>query len=307
MKHLELHNILPEARGAVVTLGNFDGVHIGHQHMLETTMVKAQEQGCPSLVIVFEPQPLEYFSSTPPARITHFDEKCEQLAKFNPDYLLCLPFNAELANLSPEAFVQSLFVDTLGVQHVVVGDDFRFGKDRAGDFAGLEALGQAHGFTIQGVGSIMEGGQRVSSTRIREALASGDFPLAASLLNRPYAMAGTVQQGDKRGRQLGYPTANIDPQRRVLPLQGVFAVKVHGLGQQPLLGMANIGTRPTVDGRKTLLEVNIFNFDQDIYGQKLNIEFCHKIRNEQRFESLDALMAQIQADHLAVESYFHHG
>lgn len=290
-----------------VTLGNFDGVHRGHQRMLTQLVDQAKAQGKTSMVIVFEPQPQEFFSKTPPARLTTFEEKCAIFEELGVDCVFPLVFDEEMAALSAEDFVKNILVDTLHIGHILVGDDFRFGRERQGDLALLQQLGTQYGFTSEGLGSIIDGSERISSTAIRAALKEGDFEHANRLLGRPYSMRGVVQQGDQRGRLLGFPTANIDPNRRVLPLSGVFAVKVHGLGATSVFGMANLGTRPTVDGLKTLLEVNLFDFDRTIYGQPIEVEFCHKIRNEQRFESLDALKAQISTDKTAVESYFHHG
>lgn len=307
MQQLTLESIKPGHQGAAVTLGNFDGVHLGHQAMIHKMVAQAKQQGSASMVIVFEPQPLEYFSDNPPARLTNFSEKCAIFEALGVDLVLSLDFNAELASMSAEAFVEKILVGMLKISHVWVGDDFKFGQDRRGDLLLLERLGKAHGFTSEGLGSIMVGLERVSSTRIREALKASQFELAAQGLGRPYRMRGLVEAGDQRGRLLGYPTANLDPKRKTLPFTGVFAVKVYGLNEQPLLGMANLGTRPTVDGKKTLLEVHLFDFNQSIYGLCLEIEFCQKIRNEQRFESLAALTAQLQADHLAVERFFHHG
>lgn len=287
----------------IATLGNFDGVHLGHQHMIKRVVELAKQQGSPSIVIVFEPQPLEYFSEDPPARLTTFHEKSVMFRSLGVDQVYCLDFNVEMASLSAESFVQDILAKRFSIGHLVVGDDFRFGHQKQGDLALLQALGAVHGFTSEGVGSIMVGSERVSSTGIREALKSGNLALAAQWLGRSYSMRGIVQKGDQRGRLLGYPTANLEPARVKVPLTGVFAVTVPGLGR----GMANLGTRPTVDGFKTLLEVNIFDFNQSIYGQEIEVVFCHKIRDEQRFESLEALKAQIQADHTAVESYFHHG
>lgn len=306
MRRLTLENITQAHRGAVATLGNFDGVHLGHQQMVQTVVQMSKAAQHPSMVILFEPQPLEYFSPTPPARLTTLDEKCALFEPLGVDYVLCLDFNAALASQTAEAFITTVLGQALAVTHVLVGDDFRFGKDRQGDLALLNILGPQCGFTSSGLGSIMDEGVRVSSTGIREALAAGDFTRAQRWLGRPYTMRGVVQEGDKRGRLIGYPTANIAPGRVVVPFKGVYAVKVHGL-DKTYWGMANLGTRPTVDGQKTLLEVHIFDFDEIIYGKSLEVEFCRKIRDEQRFSSLDALKTQIQADHIAVESYFHHG
>jgi riboflavin kinase/FMN adenylyltransferase len=290
----------------IATLGNFDGVHVGHQQMIKTLVERANKANVPSMVIVFEPQPLEFLSDNPPARLTTFHEKSVIFKQMGVDQIHCLEFNQDLALMSPEDFIQSILSESLHIQHLVVGDDVHFGHQKRGDLALLQALGPQYGFTTEGLGSIMVGSERVSSTAVREALKAGNLARAEQLLGRPYSMRGVVQAGDQRGRLMGYPTANIDPARVRVPLTGVFAVKVlrHC---DPEIGMANLGTRPTIGGLKTLLEVNIFDFNESIYGQEIEVEFCHKIRDEQRFESMEALIAQIKADKLAVESYFHHG
>lgn len=287
-------------------MGNFDGVHIGHQAMIRHMVGKARALNAPAIVIVFEPQPAEFFVSEPPARLTTFAEKCEAMAPLGVDAVLCLTFDKAMADLSAEDFVKTILVDTLRVKHVLVGDDFRFGHDRAGDYALLSSLGEAFGFTSEAMQSIMGDGFRVSSTQVRATLKTGDFEAAARLLGRPYHITGRVVHGDERGRLLGYPTANIEPGRKVLPLRGVFAVKVQVLGRE-YKGMANVGTRPTVDGLKTLVEVNLFDFNESIYDQSINIIFCAKMREEQRFSSVDELKAQLNVDKTQVKAYFTHG
>jgi riboflavin kinase/FMN adenylyltransferase len=318
----------------IATLGNFDGVHLGHQQMIKTLVERAKEANVPSMVIVFEPQPLEFLSDNPPARLTTFHEKSVIFKQMGVSQIHCLEFNQDLALMSPEDFIQSILSESLHIQHLVVGDDVHFGHQKRGDLALLQALGPQYGFTTEGLGSIMVGSERVSSTAVREALKAGNLARAEQLLGHPYSIRGVVQAGDQRGRLMGYPTANIDPARVKVPLTGVFAVKVLRhcdaknvrhcepqakqsttgmdcfVGVPPRndeIGMANLGTRPTIGGLKTLLEVNIFDFNESIYGQEIEVEFCHKIRDEQRFESMEALIAQIKADKLAVESYFHHG
>lgn len=302
----DINEISPAYTGGVLTLGNFDGVHIGHQAMIRRTVERAKSLNVPSIVIVFEPQPAEFFSGEPPARLTTFNEKCQAMAPLGVDAVLCLTFDNTMAELSAEDFVKTILVDKLKARHVLVGDDFRFGHARTGDHALLSRLGEAFGFTTEAMHSIMGDGFRVSSTQVRVALKAGDFETAARLLGRPYHIEGRVVHGDERGRLLGYPTANIEPSRLVLPLRGVFAVRVQVLGQA-YEGMANVGTRPTVDGLKTLIEVNLFDFNETIYDQDITVIFCAKMRDEQRFSSIDELKAQLNLDKTQVKAYFTHG
>lgn len=302
-----LEDLQTKHQHAIITIGNFDGVHRGHQLMVQDIVTQAKALNVPSLVMLFEPQPMEFFSENPPARITTLTEKCDVLSKLGLDAVLCLPFDEDFAEKPAEAFVKDILVDKLKVKHVLIGDDFRFGHKRTGDFALLKTLGEQYGFTTVSLASIIENNARISSTQVREALKQGDFDRAQALLGRPYVMKGQVIKGDQRGRLLGFPTANIAPARKTLPMSGVFAVKVHGLAGGPKFGMANLGTRPTLDGKRTLLEINIYDFDQDIYGQTIEVEFCQKIRDEQRFDSVDALRTQITQDKVAVEDYFQHG
>lgn len=301
-----LHNLRPEHRGCVATIGNFDGVHLGHRAVFRHLHEKADELGLPTTVVTFEPQPLEFFApERAPARLTRMREKLQALKDAGIDRVVLLEFNAKLAAMEAEAFVQELLVDGLDVQYLFVGDDFRFGRDRRGDISLLKQVARDHNFGIENMNTFAVGDERVSSTRIREALASGDLALAQSYLGRPYRICGRVAHGDARGRTIGFPTANINLHRKVSPLKGVYAVRVFGLGETPVNGVANIGNRPTVEGDdRYLLEVHLFDFARQIYGEHLQVEFCLKIRDEQRFESFEALKHQIVSDAQAARDFF---
>lgn len=291
--------------GCVATIGNFDGVHLGHQAVIGQLAEKAAELCLPTTLITFEPQPMEYFRpQQAPARLTRLREKLQALRRFSVDRVLCLPFNRRLAEMPAETFIDSVLVDGLAVKYLVVGDDFRFGKDRRGDFAMLQQAGAQVGFQVVNMHTFAIDNQRVSSTRIRDALSRGDFNEAERLLGRPYRMSGRVAHGEKLGRQLGYPTANIHVHRRATPLQGIFVVEVFGLEGEPLAGVASLGTRPTVDGKKVILEVYIFDFDRDIYGRHLQISFLHKLRDEAKFTTLEALTRQIAMDVTDARDWF---
>ena len=300
-----LHNLRPRHRGCAVTIGNFDGIHRGHQAVLEQLSRSARELQLPLTVITFEPQPLEFFNpDTIPPRLTRLREKLEAMREFDVDRVVCLRFDEYLAGLSADEFIRVILVDGLDVRHLVVGDDFRFGRERAGNFALLEQAGARQGFAVVAMQTFDIGGSRVSSTRIRTALEAGDLVAAKTMLGRPYRMSGRVAHGDKRGRTIGYPTANIYLHRAAAPVAGVFAVEMHGLPGAPLQGVANVGTRPTVDGTRSQLEVHLFDFDRDIYGCHVRVSFLHKIREEQRFDSFAALQAQIRRDEERARSYF---
>jgi riboflavin kinase/FMN adenylyltransferase len=300
-----LHNLRPRHRGCVATIGNFDGVHLGHQAVLGELAEKGGELSLPSAVITFEPQPQEYFApQSAPPRLTRFREKMQALRRYAVDRVLCLDFNGALAQMPAEEFMQRVLIDGLGIRHLVVGDDFHFGKGRSGDFAMLRAAGERHGFRVVNMHTFSIGGERVSSTRIREALAQGDLELAEQLLGRIYRMCGRVAHGDKRGRTIGFPTANIHLHRRATPVDGVFAVEMFGIEGEPVPGVANVGTRPTVDGTRSLLEVHLFDFDRDIYGAHVHVDFLYKLREERRFESFDALQRQILLDAEMARAYF---
>lgn len=300
-----LHNLQPRHRGCVATIGNFDGVHLGHQAVLGQLAEKADELNLPATVITFEPQPQEYFApDKAPSRLTKFREKLQALRRFSVDRLLCLSFNRRLAAMGADEFIQRILVDGLGVRYLVVGDDFRFGHGRQGDFAALQAAGQWHGFEVVHMHTFEVDGERVSSTRIRQALNAGDMQAAIRLLGRDYRMSGRVAHGEKLGRQLGFPTANIYLHRKVSPLQGIFVVEVFGITGEPLQGVASLGTRPTVNGTRVLLEVFLFAFNQDIYGEHIQVSFLHKLRDELRFDSLDALKVKIQQDVDDAQAFF---
>jgi riboflavin kinase/FMN adenylyltransferase len=300
-----LHNLRPEHRGCVATIGNFDGVHCGHQAVLQRLRERASELKVPSCVVVFEPQPREFFSpQTAPVRLTRLRDKLELLAAAGVDRVLCLAFNRRLRELSAEQFVQKVLLDGLAVQHLEIGDDFRFGCDRAGDFAFLQQAGQQHGFTLEEAVTVEQGGSRISSTRVRDALASADFAEVDALLGRPFQIAGRILHGQKLARQLGAPTANVQLKRCRVPLSGVYVVSVELDGVcQP--GVANIGVRPSVqsDGHAHL-EVHLLDFAGDLYGRHLSVTFKHKLRDEQRFASLDALKTAIAADVAAARAYW---
>lgn len=283
--------------GCVGTIGIFDGVHLGHQRILDRVHAEAARRSLPSLVFSFEPTPQEVMNPRqPPARLMCLREKVLVLQESGVGHLYCPPFERVLQGLAPEAFIEQLLVRTLGVRHLVVGDDFRFGQGRAGTFAHLEAGGRRHGFGVEQVGSVTAGGLRVSSTAIRTALAIGDLVTARQLLGRPYRMVGRVSRGRQLGRELGFPTANMRLQRRVSPVNGIFAVRVHGIGRGVRDAVASVGTRPTVDGVEPLLEVHVFDFDGDLYGRQISVDFVARLRNEARFDNLEALRLQMERD-----------
>ncbi len=300
-----LHNLASRHRGCVATIGNFDGVHLGHQAVIGQLADEAARLHLPSVLITFEPQPQEYFAQAQvPARLTRFREKLEQLRRFALDRIVCLPFTARLAAMPAEAFIQRVLIDGLGVRYLVVGDDFRFGQGRQGDFALLQETGATQGFDVVNMHTFTIDGGRVSSTRIRTALEQGELQSAQRLLGRDYRMSGRVAHGDKRGRTIGFPTANIHLHRRVSPVQGVYAVEMYGVAGEPLQGVANIGNRPTVDGTRTVLEVYLLDFRGDLYGRHVQVSFAHKLRAEMHFASLDALRMQIDCDVAQARAYF---
>jgi riboflavin kinase/FMN adenylyltransferase len=300
-----LHNLRERHHGCVATIGNFDGVHLGHQAVLGQLAEKGAVMGLPTTVITFEPQPQEYFSHGEiPPRLTRFREKLQALRRFSVDRVLCLAFNRRLAEMEPEAFIREVLLDGLGLRYLVVGDDFRFGKGRRGDFAMLQQAGREHGFEVAHMHTFSLDGGRVSSTRIREALQAGNLSLAAQMLGRPYRMSGRVAHGNRLGRTIGFPTANIFLHRKKTPVDGVFAVEMFGIEGEPVQGVANVGTRPTVDGTRSLLEVHLFDFSAEIYGRHVHVDFLHRIREERRFDSFDALKEQILLDAGQARAFF---
>ncbi len=300
-----LHNLAPRHRGCVATIGNFDGIHLGHQAVIGQLAEKAQALGLPTLVMLFEPQPAEFFRpDKAPPRLTRFREKWLALRRYSVDRVLCVRFDAPFANMEPETFVRRVLVQGLGVRYLVVGDDFRFGKNRRGDFAFLQEAGEQQGFHVVNMHTVSIDGHRVSSTRVRRALASGDLATAEKLLGRPYRMSGRVAHGNKLGQRLGMPTANMHVHRKLTPISGVYVVEVFGLEAEPLAGVANVGTRPTVNETRTLLEIHLFGFNQRIYGRYLNVNFLHKLRDEEKFDSLEALKRQMHADAENARAFF---
>ncbi|MDN3682758.1 bifunctional riboflavin kinase/FAD synthetase [Vibrio tapetis subsp. quintayensis] len=292
-----IHNIQPRHKGCVLTIGNFDGVHLGHQQVLRQVSDKATQLGLPAVVMTFEPQPMEFFvGNKAPARLTRLRDKLTQLDKLSIERLLCVNFNAGFAGLTAERFIGDLLVRQLGVKFLVVGDDFCFGKGRQGNFEMLQQAGIKYGFEVVSTQSFCVQDMRVSSTEIRQALASNDLKLAGELLGRAYSISGRVSHGRKLGRTIGFPTANIPLKRCVSPVSGVYVVQASFDDRIAVGGVANIGQRPTVEGVRQQLEVHLFDFQQDLYGKALQVSLLHKLRDELKFESFDALKAQIELD-----------
>lgn len=296
-----LHNLqrLPTGgqRGCVATVGNFDGVHRGHASIIQQLKEHAQRLGLPACVMLFEPQPREFFApQAAPARLMTLREKAEVLADMGIDQLLCVRFDRKFCSLSAAEFCEKVLVAGLGVKYLVVGDDFRFGHDRAGDFAFLQNAGAQWGFGVEETRTFALDGERVSSTRVRDALHAGDFELARHLLGRPFCFSGRVAHGAKLGRTLGVPTANLWPNRVKSPLHGVYAVWVQLADGVRRAAVANVGPRPTVGGTRWRLEAHLLDFNEDLYGQRIHAEFITKIRDEKKFSGLDELKANIQND-----------
>ncbi len=290
---------------SAVTIGVFDGVHRGHQEVLAHLKREAQSLGLQTAVITFEPMPGEFlFPDKAPPRLMTFREKYQALEKLGIDYLLCLRFSDRLRTMSPRAFVEDIFVEGLNARYIAFGDDFRFGENRAGDLLFTEALSAEMGYQVVPTSTFDIQGERVSSTRIRAALVRADFELAAELLGKPFKLSGKVLKGKQLGRTIGSPTANIALKRVKSPLHGVYAVRVTGGGLSDAPGVANVGVRPTVnDGMLANLEVYLFDFDGDLYGERLDVEFLTKLRDEKKFESLDALKAAIAVDQQAAREW----
>jgi len=301
-----LHNLIPAHRGSVLTIGNFDGLHLGHQAMLALTAATAREKATHSCLMNFHPLPHEYFAAHAARsvelrpRLLNQQEKIRTLltlpATIIPDNLLILSFNEKLAAMTAEDFIQQILVDKLAIRALVIGDDFRFGCDRKGDCALLEQKGRQLGFEVKKLDSHYIDNQRVSSTLIRQALQNNQLALAAKMLGRCYSIGGHVSHGEKRGRTIGFPTANIHLRRPQTPLHGVYSVIMHTDKYGDKKGIANLGSRPTVNGTRDQLEVHLFNFNQNLYGLYACVTFMHKIRDEKTFASFDALKQQIQLD-----------
>ncbi|MGL5743256.1 MAG: bifunctional riboflavin kinase/FAD synthetase [Legionella sp.] len=290
-------------KGVVATIGNFDGVHLGHQELIKALREKANALKLPLVLVLFEPQPREYFQQEKaPARLSSLREKLDALRFCQVDYVFCLKFDNVLAQTSAIDFVRTYLFSMLNAKYLLVGEDFRFGKNREGDIRLLKELSTEYGCDVTVYSDFCITEDRISSTKIRMVLQQGDLHTAAKYLGRPYTLCGRVLHGDGRGRQWGIPTANLALNRYLLPLKGVFAVRVR-MGTQWVYGVANIGRRPTVDGSKNSLEVHLFDFNRSIYGELLQVFFLHKLRDEVKFTSVDALIAQIHDDIAAAKAF----
>lgn len=285
------------AGGSVATIGSYDGLHLGHRKLLERVLTLAHDERLPSLVMSFEPTPKEFFAaSSPPARLMRFREKFDALAAAGVDVFFCPPFDRRMRSLAADTFIRQLLIQAMNVRHLVIGDDFRFASRREGTVEHLRRAASALGFELHQAPSVIIDGERVSSTAIREALWTGDLERAGKFLGRHYSMSGKVVRGDNLGRKLGFPTANVDLRRRQSPVMGIFAARVRGLAAEPLDAVASVGTRPTFGGQVPLLEVHIFDFDQQIYGRYIHVDFIARLRSEQKFADEQALIEQMHRD-----------
>lgn len=300
-----LYNLRAAQRRCVATIGNFDGVHLGHQAVLTQLAARAATLQSPSVAIIFEPLPREFFhpASAPP-RLTRLREKLMVLREHRIDSVLCLRFDAALAAMRASEFIDRILIQGLDVRYLVLGDDFHFGKDREGNFDTLRAAGSAYGFEVANMPTLEIEGERVSSTRIRQALTRGDLSAAEVLLGRRYCLCGRVRRGDSLGRKLGFPTANLALGWPLPPVQGIYAVEVSGLEREPLQGVASIGSRPAVHGTDHRLEVYLLDFNDDIYGRHPCVALLQKIRDEAHFDSLSELKTQIARDVESARAYF---
>ncbi|MDG1733502.1 MAG: bifunctional riboflavin kinase/FAD synthetase [Thalassotalea sp.] len=298
-----IHNLRDNHHGCVLTIGNFDGVHLGHQRVVAALVAKAKELDLVPAVMVFEPQPQELFNpQMAPARLSRLRDKYSLLKKLGVKRLICVNFNREFANQSAECFIEKLLVAKLGLKHLIIGDDFCFGKNRLGNFQMLKDAGQRFNFNVTDTASYKLSDCRISSTEIRKALQQDELAEAQAMLGRTYSIIGRVVHGDKQGRNLGFPTANVLLKRCVSPVSGVYVVQVKALGKR-FNGVANIGSRPTVNGIRQQLEVNIFDFSDNLYGQPIEVALLKKLRDEQRFASLNELTDQIAKDVKQAGSY----
>ena len=290
--------VFEHAAPSAVTIGNFDGLHLGHQALLARLRSTAASRSLRTTVLTFEPHPREFFTpEQAPTRLTSLREKCELLGEMGIDHLHVLHFDATLAAMTADTFVEHVLMAGLQARHVLIGDDFRYGARRTGDLAHLQAAGARLGFDATQMETVLHGVQRASSTAVRAALAAGDMAGARDLLGRWYGISGRVIHGAKRGRTIGFPTANVEIRHNRPPCTGVFAVRVHGIGDQPLQGVANLGRKPTVEANAPLtLETHILDWQGDLYNAQLRVDLLHRIRDERKFESLQALTQQIADD-----------
>lgn len=301
-----LHNLRERHSPCVLTIGAFDGVHKGHQMVLDQLIAKSHELGLPSTIMVLEPLPREYFAPVQaPARLMSFREKFAALRDYGLDRVLRVRFTSDLSEISARDFIENIFVEKLGVKYMVVGDDLRFGHERKGDINLLRELGDKHQFDVDASSTFAIGQERVSSTRIRKALEESQFELAENLLGRPYQISGKVVYGRQLGRQLGVPTANLELHRYRAALSGVYAAEVRGIDDKVYPAVANVGVRPTIGDRvKAGIEVHLLNYSGDLYGKTISVRFLDKIRDEQKFDGIDALKEQIYADIRQASAFF---
>ncbi len=285
------------AEGSVATIGSYDGLHRGHQKLLRHVLDHARKKRLPSIVMSFEPTPKEFFATKrPPARLMRFREKFEALAEFGVDVFYCPRFDEAMKNIGADTFIRRILIHALNINHLVIGDDFRFAHDRAGHLQTLQRAGLALGFSVEEMQSVIVADERVSSTIIRNALWEGDLEHARRLLGKDYRMSGRVIEGKRLGRTLGYPTANVNLNRLQSAVMGIFAVRVSGRNWGPLDAVANVGTRPTFEGTKPLLEVHIFDFDKDLYGEYIHVDFIARLRSEEKFDDVKDLIEQMHRD-----------
>ena len=297
VRHLKDFPFAKLANGSVVTIGSFDGLHLGHQTLLASVIAKSRSLGVPSIVMSFEPTPKEFFSTdNPPARLMRFREKFDVLAEYKVDIFFCPRFNPAMRGIRADDFIRQILVHGMNARHIVVGDDFRFARKREGSIDDLRRTQKALQFGVDRMPSIVKDTVRVSSTAIRESLAIGNLARATSLLGRPYRMSGRIVKGRQVGRTLGMATANVDLRRRQSAVMGIFAVRVSGLKEGYVDGVASVGTRPTFDLVKPLLEVHLFDFDRDIYGDYIHVDFIAHLRDEEKFANVDDLVAQMHQD-----------
>ena len=297
VRHLENLPFAALQSGSVVTIGSYDGLHLGHQQLLESVTSTAKNRGVPSIVVSFEPTPREFFQAQrPPARLMRFREKFEALESSGVDIFYCPRFSEAMRDISAADFIRRILVHGLNVRCLVVGDDFRFARKREGGLEQLQRAGEALAFQVEQVPSVVVDKVRVSSTAIREALEQGDMQRATALLGSAYRMSGKIVEGERVGRTLGFPTANVDLRRRQSAVMGIFAVRIHGLEGGPCNGVASVGTRPTFNGTKPLLEVYLFDFDEEIYGSYIHVDFIARLREQVKYECVDELVAQMQID-----------
>ncbi len=297
--------VFEQQRPSAVTIGNFDGLHLGHQALLAKLRDGAAAAGLRATVLTFEPHPREFFDPEhAPTRLTNLREKCELLAQLGIDHTHVLHFDTGLAAMDADNFVQTVLVKGLQARQVLIGDDFRYGARRVGDFAHLAAAGARLGFVASAMDTLRLGDDRASSTAVREALAAGDMRAARDLLGRWYSLSGRVIRGAQRGRTMGFPTANVEVRHNRPPCTGVFAVRIHGIAGGLRLGVANLGHKPTVEANAPLtLETHVFDFAGDLYNAQLRVELLHRIRDERKFDSIAALAAQIAADSTAARQF----